>query len=331
MSLDKYVASALCAALGVAPLDAADLPPMEFNPPDTGQIEANLVVGQPFAFSLCLGTPVEMPNARKRYTRANARLLGATQCGGSRPSPTVSGGSGGPYKFHVCRGFLPQGLSLDPQTGVLWGTPTQGFEADFGVEALDLGNRSSGCQPMRLQPRPRAARQADRSKGQDDLKDAPNDTSKARGGQRGGGGAADVGMLILGLAGAAGLAVVAANAIQQQQTEQSGQTSRCGSGALTCPDGRCCGSDSSCCGYYSGREVCCPLPFGVYCPSTNRCYDTLPSCDYTVCARPARGSGALGAMTLPEGAGRGVLLPGARNATTQEGVPPLEACPPVPE
>src|SRR5579871_1330359 len=53
---------------------------------------------------------------------------------------TASGGTG-PYMFAVSTGSLPPGLSLDPSTGVISGTPTENDTFDFTITATDV----NGC------------------------------------------------------------------------------------------------------------------------------------------------------------------------------------------
>src|SRR5438477_4757653 len=49
---------------------------------------------------------------------------------------TSSGGSGAPI-WSIAKGSLPTGLSLDPNKGVISGTPTTGGTSAFTVMALD--------------------------------------------------------------------------------------------------------------------------------------------------------------------------------------------------
>jgi autotransporter-associated beta strand protein len=50
---------------------------------------------------------------------------------------SASGGSGAPYTFAVTAGSLPIGLTLDPNTGAITGTPTFSSTYNFTIEATD--------------------------------------------------------------------------------------------------------------------------------------------------------------------------------------------------
>ncbi len=55
---------------------------------------------------------------------------------------TASGGTG-PYAWSVSGGSLPAGLSLDPSTGALSGTPTAAGTSSFTVKVTDANNQSA--------------------------------------------------------------------------------------------------------------------------------------------------------------------------------------------
>lgn len=59
----------------------------------------------------------------------------------------VTGGTP-PYTFAVISGSLPTGLSLDPNTGAITGTPTTAATSNFVIQATDSGllsGQTSGC------------------------------------------------------------------------------------------------------------------------------------------------------------------------------------------
>ena len=69
-------------------------------------------------------------------------------------SQTVSATGGiAPYTFSISGGSLPPGLTLNPATGVISGTPTGTGDATFTVQALDV-NGNIGSRQYTLDPRP---------------------------------------------------------------------------------------------------------------------------------------------------------------------------------
>jgi outer membrane autotransporter protein len=60
-------------------------------------------------------------------------------------SLVASGGAGQPYTYAVGSGALPNGLTLNPQTGVISGTPTSAGSANFTITATD-GQGVTGSQ-----------------------------------------------------------------------------------------------------------------------------------------------------------------------------------------
>jgi len=60
---------------------------------------------------------------------------------------TVTGSGGtGPYIFNVTSGALPLGLTLDPNTGDITGTPIIGETANFTITAIDTAGGCTGSQ-----------------------------------------------------------------------------------------------------------------------------------------------------------------------------------------
>jgi uncharacterized protein YhjY with autotransporter beta-barrel domain len=72
-----------------------------------------------------------------------ATLPAGTQGIAYNQAVTASGGTG-PYTYAITAGSLPAGLSLNPSTGAITGTPTGSGASGFTVQALDsLGNTGS--------------------------------------------------------------------------------------------------------------------------------------------------------------------------------------------
>ena len=73
-------------------------------------------------------------------TVAPDNLPNGTQGAPYTQTVTATGGTG-PYRFRLFAGALPPGLTLDPNTGIISGTPTTSGPANFTIEATDsLGN-----------------------------------------------------------------------------------------------------------------------------------------------------------------------------------------------
>ena len=91
---------------------------------------------QDMAFSICASTGGGCPT----ITILPATLPAATVGVAYSQTVTASGGTA-PYTFEVTMGTLPPGLTLDPATGILSGTPTTGGSFTFTITATD----SSAC------------------------------------------------------------------------------------------------------------------------------------------------------------------------------------------
>ena len=62
---------------------------------------------------------------------------------------TINGGSA-PYQFWVKSGSLPPGMSLNPATGSISGTPTHAGSYPFQIAATDLPNSHQGSQDFTI-------------------------------------------------------------------------------------------------------------------------------------------------------------------------------------
>jgi hypothetical protein len=285
-------ALAIGVALALVPVFAL-ASEVQFNVP--ADVEQELFVGEEFAYSLCLGRSVEVPDPGQRQVSLNAAQ---SPCGSSaNPSPNVGGGNP-PYYFVLdSGGFPPMGLFLD-KNGVLRGTPRSTMASSFQVCAVDQSANQS-CRRITLRPKPARA------------------NANAAAGQ----GGPDVALLgILGGAAAVGTGLVVANMAAANETTN---TRKCSGGQTDCADGHCCNAGDGCCGIHGGQEVCCSADFAHYCPSTNKCYRTMPSCDFVLCGgviSTAPGA-VVGAGPVP-----GALNPGDPSSTSEGGVPPSLAC-----
>jgi hypothetical protein len=127
---------------------------LAFNAPAEADIQQNLKVGEPFAYSFCLGRAVVIPAPGDSSTTLNPAQ---SPCGsGLNPSDHIRGGNG-PYHFELdtMGGFPPIGLVLDAN-GVLRGTPKGTAASHFSVCAVDM-NGARSCDVVNLQPQPAAA------------------------------------------------------------------------------------------------------------------------------------------------------------------------------
>jgi hypothetical protein len=150
----KRLAVALTAVTALGPTFAlCQEPEVQFAPLNEAAIQQGLRIGEPFAYSVCLGQSVSLP------APGGAAHLGAAQspCGTDmNPSPNVTGGNP-PYHFVLdpLGGFPPMGITLDAN-GVLRGTPSGKLAASFKICAVDM-SANQFCQRITLQPQPALA------------------------------------------------------------------------------------------------------------------------------------------------------------------------------
>jgi uncharacterized repeat protein (TIGR01451 family) len=103
----------------------------------------NIVVRVNDAYG-CQGTQTISLQICPVVTLSPASLAASTV--GTPYSQTISvSGGAGPHTFAVSSGSLPAGLSLDPNTGVIGGTPTSTTPASFTIRATD----AHGCSGTR--------------------------------------------------------------------------------------------------------------------------------------------------------------------------------------
>jgi hypothetical protein len=293
------------AARGVFAQGAAGI---DFVAPPAEDIQQTLRVGQPFAYSLCLGQAVDIPGPGEASTSLNPAQ---SPCGGDlNPSGHVRGGNP-PYHFVLdpMGGFPPIGLVVDAN-GVLRGTPKGTIASTFRVCAVDLSAAQS-CETITVQPQPALP-----------ANQRAEATPRAEAGNKGGGGGGDAALIIAGLAAAGGAAVLVASLAEE--------TLQCAAGNIDCDTG-CCPDTTNCCfheGVGDGLS-CCPRDSPHFCPSTNRCYSSFPSCDFVVCGRFVGSSSGAVAGGIGDGtdaSAMSVMQKGNPNAAFMEGVAPLRSC-----
>ena len=96
------------------------------------------------------GNPVQTVSAAESITIINTPALSVAST--ALPSPTVgqqysatlsAAGGIAPFTWSVTSGTLPQGLSLDPATGIISGTPSAAGSSTFTVQAKDSATQGS--------------------------------------------------------------------------------------------------------------------------------------------------------------------------------------------
>ena len=124
------------------------LPPSLTLDPNTGALSGTPTSGGVFNFTIQAGDQFGTTGTRaytlnvgtNSLTVNPASLPPGTQNTPYNQTVTASGGSG-PYTFAVVAGALPTGLSLNPNTGAITGTPTGSGTSNFTIQATDsLGN-----------------------------------------------------------------------------------------------------------------------------------------------------------------------------------------------
>ncbi len=121
--------------------------------PNSGLITGTPTTAGPYSFTVTATDSVGDHGAQAYTGTVNAAILVAppTQPAMTVGSPfhdqeTATGGSGGPYTFAVTAGALPVGLTLDPTTGLITGTPTTAGPYTFTITATASGG-DTGAQP----------------------------------------------------------------------------------------------------------------------------------------------------------------------------------------
>lgn len=78
----------------------------------------------------------------------SASYSGSQNASLSVPAPTVSGGTAAGRTFSIVSGTLPSGLSLNPSTGAITGTPTGFGSASVTIQVLESGTGYSASQSL---------------------------------------------------------------------------------------------------------------------------------------------------------------------------------------
>lgn len=151
--------SALVATGGVPPytfsiVPGGSLPPGLTLNPNTGAITGTPTAGGPFDFTARVvdltGSPAGTKTADCRITvtvpppitltcPVNMGIVGVAYTGA-----LVAGGGVPPYTFSITAGSLPGGLTLNPATGAITGTPTGAVAASFTARVVDVTGTAAG-------------------------------------------------------------------------------------------------------------------------------------------------------------------------------------------
>ena len=149
--------SSLVATGGVPPytysITSGSLPPGLTLNPSTGAITGTPTTYGTFNFTAQV---VDSTNSKAGTTTANCSIViappaitlacptGTGQVGVPYSSALVATGGVAPYTFSITSGSLPSGLTLNPSTGAITGTPTAAGTFNFTAKVVDSTGTSAG-------------------------------------------------------------------------------------------------------------------------------------------------------------------------------------------